>query len=181
MIVSGYGRLIHETFESVPMRAAMGWLAAQSGPAPTEPGTGPFAAWYAAVHESGAKRAKGGSGMLTVALRRGVGGDGRDGDDGRAAWSGFWWRAGRAVGVAAGGTAYRGRAVVAACHVLTTFQDLLTSRRCRRTWPRLRSVNVGNGFGMTVRCAASELPDYGGGWPTKFTRGCSSCAPPRSS
>ena len=69
MIVSGYGRLIHETFESVPMRAAMGWLAAQSGPAPTEPGTGPFAAWYAAVHESGAKRAKGGSGMLTVALR----------------------------------------------------------------------------------------------------------------
>ena len=70
MIVSGYGRLIHETFESVPMRAAMGWLAAQSGPAPTEPGTGPFAAWYAAVHETGAKRARGGSGMLTVALRR---------------------------------------------------------------------------------------------------------------
>jgi phytoene dehydrogenase-like protein len=64
MIVSGYGRLISETFESVEMRAAMGWLAAQSGPAPTEPGTGPFAAWYAAVHESGAARAKGGSGML---------------------------------------------------------------------------------------------------------------------
>ena len=32
MIVSSYGRLVHETFESVEMRAAMGWLAAQFRP-----------------------------------------------------------------------------------------------------------------------------------------------------
>ena len=133
MIVSGYGRLIHETFESVPMRAAMGWLAAQSGPAPTEPGTGPFAAWYAAVHESGAKRARGGSGMLTVALRGALearGGMVRDG----ARVERILVENGRAVGVAAGGRRTGRRAVVAACHVLTTFQDLLTSRKCRRTW-----------------------------------------------
>jgi len=60
LILSSYGRLIKETFESTEMRAAMGWLAAQSGPAPNEPGTGPFAAWWGAVHETGAKRAKGG-------------------------------------------------------------------------------------------------------------------------
>ncbi|MEM7386122.1 MAG: NAD(P)/FAD-dependent oxidoreductase, partial [Verrucomicrobiota bacterium] len=35
-----YGRLIDETFESAPMRAAMAWLAAQSGPPPSELATG---------------------------------------------------------------------------------------------------------------------------------------------
>ncbi|MBV9850008.1 MAG: NAD(P)/FAD-dependent oxidoreductase [Armatimonadetes bacterium] len=171
MILSGYGRLIHETFESVPMRAALGWLAAQSGPPPTEPGTGPFAGWYAAVHESGARRARGGSGMLTVALRRALealGGTVLTG----ARVERILVEGGKAVGVAAGGQSYRARAVVAACHVLTTFQDLLAESEVSEDLAsRLRSVNVGNGFGMTVRCAASELPDYGGGWPMEIHRG----------
>ena len=36
---------------------------------------------------------------------------------------------------------------------------------------RLNALNVGNGFGMTVRCAASELPDYGGGQPHLLHQG----------
>ncbi len=165
MIVSGYGRLLKETFETPQMQAAMGWLAAQSGPAPTEPGTGPFAAWWGAVHESGAKRAKGGSGMLTVALRRAFEAMGgtvlTDAPAERIVMEG-----GQARGVVARGETYTAKAVVAACHVLTTFQTLLQPEDLPGDLgKRLKALNVGNGFGMTVRCAASELPDYGAGQP----------------
>ncbi len=52
------------------MRAAMSWLAAQSGPPPDEIGTGDFAGWHAMLHRSGAKHPRGGSGMLTQAMQR---------------------------------------------------------------------------------------------------------------
>ena len=165
MIVSGYGRLLKETFESVEMRAALGWLGAQSGPAPSEPGTGPFAAWWGAVHESGAMRAKGGSGMLTAALRRAFEAMGgtvlTDAPVERIVMEG-----GTARGVSVGGQVYAAKAVVSACHVLTTFQKLLRPEELPDGLKmRLDALNVGNGFGMTVRCAASELPDYGSGQP----------------
>jgi phytoene dehydrogenase-like protein len=172
MIVSGYGRLLQETFETTEMRAALGWLAAQSGPPPSEPGTGPFAAWWGAVHETGAKRARGGSGMLTVALRRALEALGgtvlTDAPVTRITVENS-----RAVGVVdAGGRSYTARAVVAACHVKTTFDRLLRPEdvpaNLRR---RLDAVSVGNGFGMTVRCAASALPDYGGGFPREVHNG----------
>ena len=170
-IVGSYGRLLQETFVSVEMRAAMGWLAAQSGPAPSELGTGPFAAWWGAVHETGAFRARGGSGMLTVALRRALEAMGGTVATDASAEK-IVVENGRASGVVAGGQTYRARAVVAACHVQTTFETLLAPEdvpeELRR---RLRSVNIGNGFGMTVRCAASELPDYGSGWPHEAHNG----------
>ena len=50
------------------MRAAMTWLAAQSGPPPDELGAGDFFGWHAMIHQSGAKHPKGGSGMLTQAI-----------------------------------------------------------------------------------------------------------------
>ncbi len=171
MIVGGYGRLLQETFESTEMRAALGWLAAQSGPPPGEPGTGPFAAWWGAVHETGAKRARGGSGMLSVALRRALEDMGGEVVT-DAAVERIVTESGAATGVSAGGKEYRARAVVAACHVLTTFQDLLRPEDVPADLlHRLESVNVGNGFGMTVRCASSQLPDYGGGWPTEAHHG----------
>jgi phytoene dehydrogenase-like protein len=171
MIVSGYGRLLHETFESTEVRAALGWLAAQSGPSPMEPGTAPFAAWYAAVHETGAKRARGGSGMLTVALRRALEASGgtvmTD-----APVEHIVVENGRATGVTVGGQTYTARSVVAACHVMTTFKTLMQPQDVPDDlMRRLDAVNVGNGFGMTVRCATSQLPDYGGGFPTEIHRG----------
>ncbi len=171
MIVSGYGRLLRETFESREMQGAMGWLAAQSGPAPSEPGTGPFAAWWGAVHETGAFRARGGSGMLTAALRRAFEALGgtvlTDAPAERIVMEG-----GRAVGVVAGGRTYGARAVVAACHAKTTFGTLLRPDDLPPgLGRRLDAVNVGNGFGMTVRCAATALPDYGGGSPLPLHRG----------
>ena len=171
MIVSGYGRLLEETFESAEMRAALGWLGAQSGPAPSEPGTGPFAAWWGAVHETGAFRARGGSGMLTVALRRAFEALGgtvlTDAPAERIIMEG-----GAARGVIAGGETYTARAVVAACHVMTTFQKLLRPEDVPADLAnRLKAVNVGNGFGMTVRCATSALPDYGAGQPHQVHQG----------
>jgi phytoene dehydrogenase-like protein len=80
---------------------------------------------------------------------------------------------GKAVGVAlAGGELVRARAVVAACHVVTTFTGLLAPADVPPgLLRRLGNVNVGNGFGMTVRCAASALPDYGAGFPTETHHG----------
>ena len=119
--------------------------------------------------------------MLTVALRRALEAQGgKVMTDARV--ERILVEGDKAVGVAAGGTAYQGRAVVAACHVLTTFQGLLGESEVPADLAhRLRSVNVGNGFGMTVRCAASALPDYGGGWPTEVHRGMQLLCPRRSS
>lgn len=171
MILSGYGRLIRETFESTELRAALGWLAAQSGPPPTEVGSAPFAGWHAALHETGAKRARGGSGMLTVALRAAFEASGgviiTD-----APVDKIVVEQGRVTGVAAGGNRYAGKAVVAACHVMTTFRSLLAPEDVPGDLlQRLGALNVGNGFGMTVRCATTELPDYGSGQPHEAHNG----------
>ncbi len=80
---------------------------------------------------------------------------------------------GAAVGVVLpGGEAVRAKAVVAACHVVTTFTKLIAPDDLPPgLLSRIHSINVGNGFGMTVRCAASELPDYGAGFPTEVHHG----------
>ncbi len=69
-LMTNYGRLIDETFESEEVRAALYWLAAQSGPPPEEIATGDLVGWQAMIHKHGAWRAKGGSGALTQALAR---------------------------------------------------------------------------------------------------------------
>jgi phytoene dehydrogenase-like protein len=168
-----YGRLLRETFESEEMRAALAWLAAQSGPPPTEPGGGPFAGWHAAVHEVGAHRAKGGSGMLSVALRRALEAMGGEVRTDAPAAKILVEKNGRASGVILrSGEVVRAKCVVAACHVLTTFQDLLAPEDVPNDLlRRLRAVTIGNGFGMTVRCAATQLPDYGCGTPCEAHHG----------
>ncbi len=76
-LMTSYGRLIDETFESEEMRTALYWLAAQSGPPPDEIATGDLVGWQAMIHKHGAWRAKGGSGALTQALARCLSVDGR--------------------------------------------------------------------------------------------------------
>ena len=146
------------------MRAALYWLAAQSGPPPEEIATGDLVGWQAMIHKDGAWRAKGGSGALTQALARcleSLGGEVvTDAPVERIA-------RGRGNGarfeVRAGGVAYAARTVTAACHVQTTFLQLLDPALCP---PELRHrvshLRVGNGFGMIVRHAVHELPRYAG-------------------
>lgn len=165
-LMTSYGRLIDETFESEPVCAALCWLAAQSGPPPEEIATGDLVGWQAMIHKDGAWRAKGGSGSLTQALARclrSLGGEvltdapvkriSRDGNG----------ESGPLTVETVAGAAYTGRSVAAACHVQTTFLDLLDPALCP---PELRHrvshLRVGNGFGMIVRHAVSELPRYEG-------------------
>ena len=56
-ILGGYGHVLQNTFHDERVRAVIGWMAAQSGPPPGEPMSGPFALWHPMYHESGLKAA----------------------------------------------------------------------------------------------------------------------------
>jgi phytoene dehydrogenase-like protein len=164
-LMTSYGRLIEETFESEPMRAALCWLAAQSGPPPEEIATGDLVGWQAMIHKSGAWRAKGGSGALTQALARclqSMGGEVlTDAPVSRIARSTDGSGARFEVRTARG--AFSARSVTAACHVQTTFLELLDPALCPPELKRrVECLRVGNGFGMIVRHAVSGLPHYAG-------------------
>ncbi len=160
-LLSSYAQIINETFESEPMRAAMTWLAAQSGPPPDEIGAGDFFGWHSMLHSSGAAHPRGGSGMLTQAMARSLqsmGGDVALGAPVRR----ILIHQGRVEGVETeDGQRYSAPVVVSNAHVLTTMLQLVGREHLSNTLvQRLGNIRVGNGFGMTVRCAADELPDY---------------------
>jgi phytoene dehydrogenase-like protein len=69
-LMTSYGALVKQTFRHEGLRAAMAWLAAQSGPPPTAAATGDFLGWHSMIHKSGVKRPRGGSGALTQAMAR---------------------------------------------------------------------------------------------------------------
>lgn len=161
-LMGSYGDLILRNFESEEMRAAMTWLAAQSGPAPDEMATGDFAGWQAMIHKHGAWRARGGSGSLTRALAERLkllGGevitDAPVERISRSQKGGF--------DVRAGGQIWRSKQVVSACHVQTLFGSLLDESLVPQELSRkVAQTRVGNGFGMIVRHAVEELPRYDG-------------------
>lgn len=160
-LFTSYGQLINETFESEAMRAAMLWLSAQSGPAPDELAAGDHFGWYAMMHQCGAKRAKGGSGMLTQAMSRSLvaaGGEVRL----DAPVKRILVQDGKTVGVELlDGERIGAPLVISNAHVQTTMLDLVGPDHLPSNLiERVRAIRVGNGFGMTVRCAADELPDY---------------------
>ncbi len=163
--MTSYGRLIEETFDNEHLRTALCWLAAQSGPPPDELASGDLVGWQAMIHKTGAWRAKGGSGALTQALARcleSLGGEIQvDAPVQRIAAATGGNGARLEVRTEAG--SFQTRSVVAACHVQTTFLKLLdpdlVPAELRR---RIEHLRVGNGFGMIVRHAVSELPRYAG-------------------
>lgn len=160
-LFTSYGQLIAETFESDAMRAAMTWLAAQSGPAPDEIGAGDFFGWHSMLHTSGAKHPRGGSGMLTQAMARSLASMGGDVvlD---APVKRIIIENGAVRGVETeDGQRYSAPVVISNAHVLTTMLKLVGAQYLPNPLVhRLNNLRIGNGFGMTVRCAADELPDY---------------------
>lgn len=159
-IMSPYGRVIDETFESPHLRAAMKWLAAQSGPHPDETASGNLAGWQSMIHQSGAKRPKGGSGELTQAMAAFLRAHGGEIETSAEVEKMFTGDSGCRVRTG-DGREIHARKIIAACHVRTTFLKLLD--QCpddlRR---RVEHIRVGNGFGMIVRHAVSRLPRYPG-------------------
>jgi phytoene desaturase len=160
-LFTSYAQLISETFESEAMRAAMTWLAAQSGPPPDEIGAGDFFGWHSMLHTSGAKHPRGGSGMLTQAMARAIASFGGDVvlD---APVKRIIVENGVVRGVeTADGQRYSAPVVISNAHVQTTMLGMVGAEHLPNELVHgLNNLRIGNGFGMTVRCAAEELPDY---------------------
>jgi phytoene dehydrogenase-like protein len=159
-ILHGYGQVLREAFTGPHLPALIGWMAAQSGPPPTEPFSAPFALWHPMYHVSGMKRPRGGSGMLTQALVRMIEAHGGRVLTGTPVEQ-IVVEAGRAVGArAADGTVYTAaRAVVSGAHIHTTIR-LLGEAAPPALRSLVRRARTGNGFGMIVRLAVDQLPDY---------------------
>lgn len=157
-LMAPYRQLIEEKFTNEHVRTALEWLAAQAGPAPTELAAGDLLGWNAMIHKSGAKRAKGGSGALTQAMVKRFLKDGGelflDAEINEVKQAHDQWQ----VTTLAGQT-YHAKKVVCAMHVVPFFTKLL--QECPASLKkRIAKVRVGNGFGMIVRHAVSELPRY---------------------
>lgn len=163
-IFGPYGQLVTETFQDETLRTAIIWLAAQSGPPPFEAASGDFAGWHSMYHRSGMKRAKGGSGALTQALRQRIVADGGAVVGGAPVDRILVDGTGRSRGVVlADGTTHEARAVLAGCHIKTTIEQLLREAPLAGALrKRVADLRIGNGFGMIVRCAMSGLPTYPG-------------------
>lgn len=165
LLMGSYGQLVEETFTHEAVRTAIIWLAAQSGPPPSEAASGDFAGWHAMYHQSGMKRAKGGSGALTQALKQRILADGGTVLENAPVAAITTDGQGRVTGVRLDdGRTLRAKSVLAACHIKTTLEHLLADapdlpEKLRK---RSRQLRVGNGFGMIVRCAMSGLPAYPG-------------------
>jgi phytoene dehydrogenase-like protein len=163
-VIGNYGRMLDETFTDGRVKAAIAWMAAQSGPPPSEIGAGALAGAHSLYHDVGATHPMGGSGMLSEALVRCL-----ERHGGRVRCEALVKRilvaGGKARGIELeGGERISADVVVSGAHVQTTLLGLLgreeLPERMRRQVEMLR---VGNGIGMTVRCAVDRLPDYTAG------------------
>lgn len=152
--------LLDSLFDSEHLKTALSWLGAQSGPPTSEVATADLVGWNALLHRRPPGRAVGGSGALTAALRARLESDGgrvRLGD----AVTGIETGSGRVSAVrTAGGDRLPANAVLAGCHVLTTYGLLGEAIPAAEQERVRRSVRVGNGLGMVVRLATTDLPHY---------------------
>lgn len=160
-IMTSYGALVRETFVHEGVRAALCWLAAQSGPPPSAMASGNFLGWHSMIHKSGVKRPRGGSGALTQALAKCLEHHGgkvylnsevKKIDVSNSTVKGVRLKDGDFI---------ESRFVISNAHVHTTFLDLIGEENLPTKFvDRIKKTRIGNGFGMIVRCAVSSLPDY---------------------
>jgi phytoene dehydrogenase-like protein len=175
-LMTSYGALVKQTFKHEGLRAAMAWLAAQSGTPPTAAATGDFLGWHSMIHKSGVKRPRGGSGALTQAMARCLEHYGGEillnAEVGQIEVSNY-----ETGGIILeNGERIEAKRIVSNAHVHTTFLKLIGAENLPDGLAeRIENVRIGNGFGMIVRCAVSELPDYtaapNGGLPSDCHHG----------
>jgi phytoene dehydrogenase-like protein len=160
-ILSSYGQVVEEAFVHPHLKTALLWFAAQSGPTPDQSASGDFVGWQAMVHESGAKRPKGGSGMLTQAMIKMIedhGGEVRA----NVPVEKILIKNGQAFGVRLmNGEEILAERIISNAHVQTTMLKMVGADHLDASLlHRVKNINVGNGFGMVLRCAVKELPRY---------------------
>jgi phytoene dehydrogenase-like protein len=148
--------LLDEHFDDERLKTALAWMGAQSGPPTHEVATADLVGWNTVMHLKPPGHPRGGSGMLSVALQKRLesyGGRVRLGDGAGSITS----AGGQVTGVLTeSGEHLPASIVMAGCHVLTTL-ELAASPLLERA---RRTVRVGNGIGMVVRLATSDLPRY---------------------
>lgn len=155
-ILRPYGEVVDQYFNEEKVKAALVWMAAQSGPPPTEPLSAPFLLWHPLYHESGVARPRGGSGMLTMALCAHIEAHGGEVFVNRGV-DNIILEKGRAIGVETGQGQFTGRAVLSGTHILETLDHLLPPSVRPHVADQMR---VGNGFGAVVRLALDKPVEY---------------------
>ncbi len=155
-IMKPYGEVVSSYFKEEKLRAMLVWMAAQSGPPPTEPVSGPFVLWHPLYHEGGIARPRGGSGMLTQVLGSFIQAHGGSIHT-EAPVEAILVEGERATGIRVNGQVYTARAVVAGTHALETFGKLLPEDKRP---PGAQHMRIGNGFGAIIRLALSEPIEY---------------------
>ena len=155
-IIRPYGDVVDAYFKEERLKTMLTWMAAQSGPPPTEALTAPFLLWHPLYHEGGIARPRGGSGMLTQALQRHI-----EAHGGAVFLSApvdeICVESGRAVGVRVGKEVYTARRVLAGTHVTESLGRLLPEAYRP---PELAQMRIGNGFGAILRLALTEPIRY---------------------
>ena len=158
MILKPYGEVVDAYFTSEKLKAALVWMAAQSGPPPTEPLSAPFLLWHPLYHEGGIARPEGGSGMLTQALVRMIEAHGGTVHLGDAVQHIDVDARGRATGLrTAAGVHTTARGIVAGTHVLESLGKLLPEAYRPKG---IQDLRTGNGFGAIVRLALNKPISY---------------------
>ncbi len=125
-IMRPYGEVVDQFFEEEKVKTPLVWMAAQSGPPPTETMSAPFLLWHPLYHESGMARPRGGSGGLTKALAKLIEAHGGDVFTSMPVEK-LVVRNGKVQGIEAGGETITGRAVLSGTHILETLNTLLPS------------------------------------------------------
>ncbi len=144
-----FGKVVDDYFSEEKIKAPLVWMAAQSGPPPSQPLSGPFVLWQPLYHEGGVARPRGGSGMLTQALAKHIKAHGGEVHL-NAPVEKILVEDGRAIGIQVEGQIYTARVIVAGTHALETFGKLLPPEHRPRG---ARKMRVGNGFGVMLRLA----------------------------
>ena len=155
-ILKPYGEVVDHYFDEERIKSALVWMAAQSGPPPTEALTAPFLLWHPLYHEGGIARPRGGSGMLTQALKRHIEHHGGDVHV-DAPVEEIIVQGHSAHGVRVNGTIYTSKTVLGGTHVFESLGRLLPEEH------RPESINhmrAGNGFGAILRLALSSPVEY---------------------
>ncbi len=156
LIMKPYGNVVDTYFREEKIKSPLVWMAAQSGPPPTEPVSAPFLLWHPLYHEGGIARPKGGSGMLTQALRKCIEAHGGEVHT-EAPVERILVENNRAAGVVVNGQTYTARAVVSGAHALETFGRLLPETYRPNGAKRMRA---GDGFGAILRLALDKPVQY---------------------
>lgn len=158
-VIRSFGQVLRQSFVGPQVPAIIGWMAAQSGPPPTEMLSAPFALWHPMYHLSGMRRPVGGSGMLTQALARMI--EARGGViHTNAPVKRILVENGRAYGAETEqGDRITGRVVVSGAHIHTTAR-MLGDALPAKARDLIDKARIGNGFGIMVRYAVNDLPDY---------------------